>query len=415
MKHAPPSRAPGYLVSWLLAGSLFLGACGSSDATPPDDGVGPSNDGPLYVLSARITTGSELASFALIVDSLEEGTAVDFGTSIEIANGGIVVGPPGQGVMYAVDGATPELTEFRLQPDGSFAMGETLSFLNFSVTTERVARGNFIFLSDTKVYSIDTFAQLIIIWDPSVMAITGTIDLSEIGIPGEVALVGDGEVIRDGEVVIAIDYLGLGQNGQTGFASESVLLFLDPNTDTITRVLTIENCGSVGSLFLDDRGDIYGASSFAGITTRVVGDRGGPECVFRIPRGTYDVVDQALLSERTGDLIAGSMFRSRDTLAYFRVLDLSLLPSDTATAGEVSAARAWTWGLLDLAQNEPIRLVPELGVNGAVVFGFEIDGETWVAESEEGFTGATLVNVSGQSARRGVFVNALIRNAFRLR
>lgn len=367
------------------------------------------------MLSARVSTGSELASSAVIVDSLDAGTEADFQTSIEIPNGGIAVGPPAKQVLYAVDGSVPELTEFRLQPDGSFEEGETLSFVNFSLTTQRVAPANFIFVSDTKAYSIDTLSELIIIWDPAEMAITGTIDLSAIGIPGEVPLVGDREVERDGELVIPIEYLGLGEDGQTGFAPESVLVFVDPATDTVDRVVRIEECGSVGSLFLNAQGDIYGASSFVGITTRVVGDRGGPECVFRIPAGTYDVEDRTLITERTGGLFAGSMFRSRDTLTYFRVLDESLLPERTATAGEVSSARAWVWGLLDVATDEPIQLISELGINGAVTAGFEIDGETWITESEEGFAGASLINISEESPRRGIFVNALIRNAFRLR
>ena len=60
------------------------------------------------------------AAFAVVVDSLEAETEADLGTSIEIPNAGLVVGPSGGEVMYAIDGSTPELTEFRLTSDDTF-------------------------------------------------------------------------------------------------------------------------------------------------------------------------------------------------------------------------------------------------------------------------------------------------------
>ena len=397
-----------------LFGCSLWAAC--SDGGSGETGAGGgTSEGRLYVISARLTTGPEAGAFAIVVDSLDAGTEADFSTSIEIPNGGLVVGPPGGEVMYAVDGAAPRLTEFRLTPDGTFERGETLSLQNVSFTTTRAAAGNFIFFSDTKAYVVDTFTQTIIIWDPSMMVITGTIDLSAIGIPGEAALIGNQPLERGEELVFAIEYLGLGMDGQLGFAPESKLVFMDPSTDTINEVVAIEDCGSVGSTFLDDQGDLFAASDFSGITTRLVGDRGGPECVVRVPAGTYDVEDYTLLTDRTGGMFAGSMYRSRDTLTYFRVLDLSLLPDEAATTGEISSARAWFWGELDVAADEPMRLLVDIPANAAPSTGYTVDGEDWITETDAGFSGTTLINISGNNFRRGLFVPASILNVFRLR
>ena len=404
---------------WVIAiaafGCSLWAACGDGGSGETGAGGG-TGGGPLYVISARVSAGSDLAAaFAVIVDSLEAGTEADLSTSIEIPNAGLVVGPSGGEVMYAIDGSNPELTEFRLTSDDTFERGETLSLLNVSFTTVRAAAGNFIFFSDTKAYVVDTFSQTIIIWDPSTMVITGTIDLSAIGIPGEAALIGNQPLERGEELVIAIEYLGLGMDGQLGFAPQSKLVFLDPSTDAVNEVVTIENCGSVGSTFLDDQGDLYAASDFSGITTRLVGDRGGPECVVRVPAGTYDVENYSLLTDRTDGMFAGSMYRSRGTLAYFRVLDMSLLPDEAVTTGEISGARAWFWGELDVAADGPMRLLADIPANAAPSRGYAVDGETWITESDEGFSGTTLINISGNDFRRGIFVPTSILNVFRLR
>ena len=126
---------------------VCIAACGCSGSESGGGGNRPTpTEGALYVLSTRVTTGAELATFAVVVDSLESGTEVDFGSAIEVPNGGVAVGPALGEVLYAVDGATPQLTEFRLQDDGSFDRGETLSLRNVSLTTQRVAAGNFVFI-----------------------------------------------------------------------------------------------------------------------------------------------------------------------------------------------------------------------------------------------------------------------------
>ncbi|MEM7135775.1 MAG: hypothetical protein AAF500_04305 [Myxococcota bacterium] len=409
-------RRSGLSPTFALAtlGCMLAAACvdsGSDEVT----GGAPVDDGPLYVMSVGVNTGTERAAFGVLVDSLDAGAEADLGTAIEISNGGLFVGPERGEVAYEIDGAAPQLTEFRFEADGSVERGRTVSFLDFSVTTMRASGGNFVFFSDTKAYVIDTFTQTIIQWDPSAMTITGTIDLSGIARPGEVALAGDRPLRRGDELVIAIHYLGLGADGKTGFAPESMLVFLDPTTDAVQELVAIENCGGISDMFLDDQGDLYAASDFAGITTRLVGDRGGPECIVRVPAGTYDVADFTLLTDRTNGFFAGSMFQSEGTTAYFRVLDTSLLPEDALTTSEVSGARAWFWGSLDLASDEPIQVLRDLGSNAGATRGYRIDGETWVTESEEGFTGTTLVDVSGGGFRRGILAPGFVSNVFRVR
>ena len=87
-----PRSSSWSAATFLVALGCALGsACGGTDSAPTGEGGSASDEGPLYVLSARVSAGSELASSAVIVDSLDAGTEADFQTSIEISNGGIAV------------------------------------------------------------------------------------------------------------------------------------------------------------------------------------------------------------------------------------------------------------------------------------------------------------------------------------
>lgn len=416
-QHRQPfaNRGKWHVLALTLA--VFLTACGGNETTDGGgEGGGDGNgDEPLYVMTVGTSTGASFASFALIIDSLEAGTEADFASAIELPNGGLAIGPPRGEVLYVLDGTTPVLTEFRLSSDGSFERGRRVSLAGLSVTTQRAAAGNFFFFSETKAYIFDTFTQIIIIWDPSTMTITGTVDLSPIGIQGEVALVGDQPLMRGDELVIALHYLGIGGQGRTGFGPESKLVFIDPATDTVNQVVSIPNCGTLGSTFLDERGDLYAASEFLGITTRVVGDRGGPECFVRVPAGTYDIEDYTLLTERTNGMAAGSLFQIRGTRVYVRVFDASLLPEFAPTPSDVSGATAWFWGELDLAAEQSVQLRADIPAGAAPTTGYTVDGETWITENAGGFSGSTLINIAEGDFRRGIFVPAVITNVFRLR
>ncbi|MEM7435789.1 MAG: hypothetical protein AAF436_11600 [Myxococcota bacterium] len=399
----------GARLALLCVVACLLGACGGEDGT----GVGagsPDPDGPLYAVSVRIP-GTPVAAFVAIVDSLEAGTEVDLETALEIPNGGLAVGTEGTGVLYAVDGATPQLTRFEVSADGAFVPSDTLSTQEFSRSSNSAAAGNFVFISETKAYIIDTLSLVIVVWDPSLMEITGTIDLGEAQEDGLIALIGDQSVRRDNELVFALGYVSVG----SAFGPDSKLVFVDTETDSIRRIVDVNDCAQASSVLLDPGGDVYAASGAANVFNRLAGLSAGAECIVRVPAGTYDIEDYALLSARTDGAPAGSLLPQSGTKAYTRVLDDSLIAAGASDIGDFNQSQAWRWGLVDLAGDEPFELITSLDPKSGSTIPFRIDGETWGSQGEPMFASSRLVNLSSDQPRLGLEATGVIINVFRVR
>ncbi|MEM7139029.1 MAG: hypothetical protein AAF500_20820 [Myxococcota bacterium] len=401
-----PESAP--VLRPLLIALLFSGCSGEDPSGGEAGSQGP--DGPLYAVSVRIPV-TPVTAFVAIVDSLEAGTEVDLETALEIPNGGLAVAPEGSGVVYAVDGATPRLTRFEVSADGDFEPTETLSTQEFSRSSNSAAVGNFVFVSETKAYIIDTLSLIIIVWDPSTMEITGTIDLSGAQLGGFVALIGDQSVQRGSELVFALGYVSV----DAAFGPDSKLVFLDTETDSIARIVDVNGCAQVSSVLLDPGGDVYAASGAPSVFNRLAGLSAGVECIVRVPAGTYDIEDYALLSSRTDGAPAGSLLPQGGTKAYARVLDEDLIAPGASDLGDFNQSQAWRWGLLDLAGDEPFELITSLDPKSGSTTPFHIDGETWGSQGEPMFASSTLVNLSSDRPRLGLEAPGVIINVFRLR
>ena len=393
-------------------GLLSLVACGGSDTSPePGDTFGA--DDPVYAVSFRIagTSGAPVSGFAALVDSLDADTELDLGRSIEIPNGGLAVGPGRGGSIFLVDGATPLLEKVELLPDGSVEPRGVLSTQAFSISSNGVSAGNFIFLSETKAYVIDTLAFLIIIWNPESLEITGTIDFSGARASGSVGFVSNRSVRRDNELVFALSRIA----GST-FEPHSALVFVDVENDSINRIVELPECAAVSDLMIVDEGSIYAASDIASVFNRLSGRNDDTtECFVRIPPGTYDVEDYTVFSERTGGRLAGTMLQLSDTRAYVRVLDESLLPSGIVDITDVNGALARTWGILDFAGDAPLDVLSDLDLKAGSTNPFIIDGAFWATESNDGFANSNLVDLSKETPVPGLTSPGTIINAFRVR
>ncbi|MEM7156548.1 MAG: hypothetical protein AAF799_27120 [Myxococcota bacterium] len=363
-----------------------------------------------YAVSV-VLPGTPRQGYVVMVDSPADDIDVDLGQALEIPNGGIAVGPDDGEVVYLVDGATPRLTEFSIDSAGGITEGRTLSMEGFTASSSGARHGNFVFLSDTKAYVIDTLTQLVGIWDPSRFEITGTIDLGDTGAVGWIGVIGGRPLDRDGELVYSQSFVSF----SSAYGPMSNVVFLDPQTDTVTRTVEIPDCAALTSLVLADNGDLWGASDVSSVFNRIGGLSDGTECIFRIPAGTYEVDRYVTFAERTGGRQGGTLMQQRDTEVYVRLLDEDLLPADVETLGDANGAAAWRWGRLDLAGDEPIEVFTDLPPMAGSTRVLQLDGTTWATEATALLATARMMDLSGDVPRGGLEVPGIIMNAFRIR
>lgn len=386
---------------------VFLLACAGGDG---GGGVPPAESDALYAVTVR-TPGTPRGAFVALVDSLEAGPDVDLETALEIPNGGIAVGEDRRGRFFAVDGAAPQGTVFDVSPDGTFEPGATLSIQNFSSAANNAAAGNFAFISETKAYIIDTLSLLIVVWDPQDVAITGTVDISDVRVDGRLTLSGAPLMRAGNELVVGLAYVNIDR----AFTPDSTLLFIDVETDSINRIVELEDCAQAIDLVLDDSGDLFVGSGVAAVFNRLSGRSSGTECTVRIPAGTYDVEDYTAFSTRTQGAPAGSLVPLSGSRAFTRVLDEDLLPEGTTSLGALNAALAWRWALVDLEDDSVFQVVTDLAPRSGQTSAFIVDGQTWATQSEDDFAFTTLVNLSADEPRIGLSAPGLITNVFRVR
>ncbi|MEM6295165.1 MAG: hypothetical protein AAGA54_28095 [Myxococcota bacterium] len=363
-----------------------------------------------YAVSVRVQ-GMPLLGYVTILNSPRQAAEVDLAEVIEIPNAGLAVGSGQDGVMYLVDGTTPRLTEFLVDPDGGVTQGRTLSMEAFSPSSAGARAGNFIFVSNTKAYVIDTFTKIVGVWNPETFEITGTFDIDEAGLAGWIGVVGGAPRSRDGEFIYAQSFVSL----TSSYAPTSNVVFLDPETDSIAHVTEIPDCTAVSELVVADNGDIWGASDVSAVFNQLTGLSDGDECIFRIPAGSYEVDEYMTFPQRTGGLRGGTLLQQQDTQAYVRILDEALAPANPTDIGDINGAQVWRWGRLDLATDEPIEVLTDLPPMAGSTRAFTLDGTSWATEGSADLATATMLDLSGAAPAPGFEVTGIIINAFRLR
>ncbi|MEM6291687.1 MAG: hypothetical protein AAGA54_10495 [Myxococcota bacterium] len=374
-----------------------------------DEGEVPPPPTGLFAFSLRIP-GDEVIAVAPFTETLDDQTSLDLANGLEIPNNGIAVAPDGPGgVVYASDGATPRLTEFLIGDEGSVEQGRTVSFEGSIASANGVAAGNFVFVGDTKAYVVDTIEFNAVIFDPSEMLITGTIDLGELAEPGTFGIIGTRPVRRGSEMVISFSYLSIA----TGFSPTSRIVFVDTDTDEVTEVLEVPDCSALTEMHVAENGDLYVASDTANVNNRLDERGGGRECLLRVPSGSYEASDVWTYPELTGGWDGGGLIGLSDTTAFVRVIDPELIPDPlTVPAAQLDA---WYWAKLDLAEPGSVEIFDDRDPRGPSTQNLLIAGRRYATEINGDFSESRLVDFSSGEPVLGLTTVGIIVNAFQVR
>jgi hypothetical protein len=245
----------------------LLTACGGSDKstpivekTPVVDETLVVEDSPLYLVKTTDWSTDDGTTLLFLTDSLNSDTKFNAEDALAISGYHYVAvnesGDDEDSAFYLAVDNTPTLQRYVVNDEGKVELDKELDFSAQGITDARNAmRAGKIFSAD-KGYFIDQVTMQVVVFNPTEMTFTTTIDLSEyaeVDYPNRWAIF---PVIDGDRVVIPITFYG----SDWSAAALSKLVIIDTTTDTVT-VDSSTLCGSVSGSAVDAAGNVYWATS----------------------------------------------------------------------------------------------------------------------------------------------------------
>ena len=241
--------------------SLLTACGGSSDkSTPTVEKTPVVEDSPLYLVKTTDWSVKTGITSLFLTDSVNSDTKFNAEDALVISGYHYVAvnesGDDEDAAFYLAVDNTPKLERYIVNDEGKPELDKELDFSAQGITDARDAmRAGKIFSAD-KGYFIDKDTMQVVVFNPTEMTITKTIDLSEyaeVDYPKRWAVF---SVIDGDRVVIPITFY---ESNWTA-AKLSKLVVIDTTTDTVT-VDSSTLCGGVSGSAVDAAGNVYWASS----------------------------------------------------------------------------------------------------------------------------------------------------------
>jgi hypothetical protein len=412
--------------AWLALAVVSVTACGDSAAVvvreqtgaEPSDPGGPPDSPPAattqgrYAVLSQVSSADATVGYVSVVESIAEGELSDTSRSLELADAGYLFGT-GASARFYVLGDSAVLAAYDVLNDGSFVPGPSMSFANSGVVPGASER-SVIFISETKAYLLDDRSLQAVVWNPTDMTITGSIDLGALGKEGWITYFDYRPKLRGADLVLPAYYFDDSFGAASG---EAAVAFIDTLTDAV-EVVRDDRCGGFSTSALDDEGDIYLASDpYVDALRRVGTDPSAPAgCVLRVRRGERRM-DPDFFLQISSVLpgFGGGIARGGAGFVYIRAYDEATAPVGPGTSAlDLYGRAAWRWWRLDLAGRtvaEPLDGEPGSGTLRV----FEVDGAAYATDASVDYASTMLVNMSDPSGpRRGLRVTGTVAGLVRI-
>lgn len=188
------------------------------------------------------------------------------------------------GHVYVSDQESGVMTRFDVDDDLQLVEGPTISFANYGVSGYMPPA----YIDENRAYILGPQFDTVVVWDPSTMEITGTLDMTPPEMSGFVPA-GDGRPSRVGDHM-AWDFNGVDWDS-LDYHREATVLLAPVDGSEAPVVARDDRCMFGTFHFLDDEGDLYFfATGYRGYN-RFYGPRpeeAPPFCVLRINEGETD-------------------------------------------------------------------------------------------------------------------------------
>ncbi len=394
-----------------LVSALTVGACGGDsgatvvdngvadnglppgdNGTPEDNGMVTEDAGPTGVVSHVVLAYDDQAQVTYFVQVPAFGTsATSSFTGISVPKLAITVAFGDDAFFYVGSADGPAVTRFEVTPTGIIE-DEEVSFENEGTTVTGGYQSNLILVSPTKAYYIDQANSQIVVWNPTDMTVTDTIEhesINEAGVRTGIS----GFPIRVGTKY----YYGLGWFNSTTLdgVHGAAVLVIDSADDTATIVRDADDrCGYSFSVVEGTDGIYVGTEAFGSAQHALSAGTAAP-CMLRLDPDTleFDEDYQVALESLVGDVPAGTLVPGPSAgTAYLRALDFTALGvslQDWMTGGAggtsmgnarvLSTQPAWVWYQVALGETPTATLLTH-PASSAATLGVVTGGGTLIPQ-----------------------------------
>lgn len=315
---------------------LLVFACNSDDdattPTPPtDDGIDPPMDGtdppqeeePLFLFSSLLRSPSGDVTTIGLSEDLTETPDLSDTRNLEFPARADIFGVNGAGYFFVHTGEGI-VTRYDLNENDEIVEGESLSFAGEGITS--IVTQSTIVLNEEKAYIIPASSPQAVVWNPTTMTITGTVDYAQS------EFLEDGFSFRqivptsDGQdIYVVLDYVN--PDDALGTRLDGVYVTkIDTSTDQAVRISDPRAFSDGQWMGIAPNGDklFFSHWDYAFITAGM--DEPFNDYVFRIPSGSdaFDPDFQLSFSESTGigrPVVAYGLLSNGDAVIQARVAD----------------------------------------------------------------------------------------------
>jgi hypothetical protein len=390
---------------------LALGMACDSDSTR-EIGFAAPGTGPTYLAVARIWDDTTTTSYLHAIPSLSAGTLVDPALARELPGAAKLFAQRDLGWFAIGGGEAPTITRYTLGADGQLEPGRSISLQPFGVDD---LWDSLYFVSADKAYYPDTTNSQLVIWNPTSMEVTGTLDLGETARDDYLSYYGLTPILRGNKLIFSVGWFDWETNDSV--MDETGLVVIDTDTDTLSRFDIDRRCAGITQAIEVASGDTYFVSSaLAGAAYRL-GRLASAPCALRV-RANADAFDpdyRVDLGDLTGGNIAGEPMPGGAGLVL-REFDESLATVESdALTWDLTGQAAWRWLRWDVSNNR-VSTMDDLEPSTSDVFWFTVDDQVFASETTPDYSQTTLIQLPQNGApSRALTVPGFLQGIARIR
>ncbi|HKU42420.1 MAG TPA: hypothetical protein VJR89_29880, partial [Polyangiales bacterium] len=365
--------------------SILLALClaGCAEGSERDAGQpAHGKDEPLYLVGTRVWDDASTTSYFHVLPSIEKGTDIEAARALEVAGAAKLFALADIGWFAIGAGERPSITRYALNARGALEEGARIDLSAYGVDD---LWDTLYVVSKTKAYYPDRKGRQLIVWDPTRMQVTGSIDLPESARDGYLSLYGYAGIVRGSELLISVGWFDWEESDSV--LGETGLIRIDTEQDEVVGFETDRRCGGVTQPIDTASGDTYLVSSaLAGAASRL--DRLPTKpCALRVRAGdnTIDADYFQELEALTQARVSGEPIPGGGDAMFLRVFDEKLAQiEEGAATTDLTGQSAWRWARWDVASGDVSKL--DLEPSTSDVVWFQTDGHVYGSETPDDYS-----------------------------
>lgn len=407
--------------AWWLTAAMLLSLTACDDGDPPEADAGPDEEvdastppeedastpevdasvpppDPVYVLHSAVQSTDDRLNYFTLVSSLTEDTEITYDASIEVPGRARLYATEGLGFFAIGDGEDVSLTRYDVEGDGTLTEGASLSFAALGVTSLGAQAVHF--ASPTVAYYKDPSQAQVIVWNPTTMEITDTIDLPASLVRADRRTSFGDWGTREGDAFFTVVWYSATYDAVD---EGTALVHIDTETQEVTVTMD-DRCRG-----LSDAAEIDGALYWFSNVINAFGHavepdvKGQSNCMLRVLPGE-DTFDDAYVGDVDDALptdFSGAVVTATGTDLWAQLVDLSVAPTAPGTTYSEWYADGWAWYRVPFEGTEATMISASTGAYSSFAVTAQ-EGAFVLSDTEADYSSTTLIDVAGGAPAEGL-------------